>query len=100
MAQTADRECVARARDDERPAQRRWYAQNRRLNVVVVRAIATTLALMTTTAPVPNLTFAADAPATTRPISDDAKAAEKKRPPTFENVSYGPHERNVMDVWL
>jgi len=27
------------------------------------------------------------------------KAAEAKPPPDLANVSYGPHERNVMDVW-
>src|SRR5689334_14963032 len=27
------------------------------------------------------------------------KAGEAKPPPDMANVSYGPHERNVMDVW-
>ena len=66
---------------------------------MVVRALATTLAFVTTLR-APDLTYAVDAAAATRPTSDDAKASEKKRPPTFANVSYGPHERNVMDVWL
>lgn len=29
-----------------------------------------------------------------------AKDAAPATPPTYPNVKYGPHERNVMDVWL
>lgn len=28
-----------------------------------------------------------------------ARAAEGNPPPSLENVSYGPHERNVLDLW-
>lgn len=27
-------------------------------------------------------------------------SGQRRRPPTHRDVSYGPHERNVMDVWL
>ena len=35
------------------------------------------------------------------PVKPAAKPAELPVPtPTYANVSYGPHERNVLDVWL
>lgn len=32
--------------------------------------------------------------------SDQQKPAESAVPPTHADVNYGPHDRNVMDVWL
>src|SRR5690349_17701823 len=44
------------------------------------------------------LLFAADAPAQESKAKAKAKT-DPKRQPDVANVSYGPHERNVMDVW-
>ncbi|HEY2841723.1 MAG TPA: alpha/beta hydrolase [Pirellulales bacterium] len=33
-------------------------------------------------------------------VAAKADAKTDTRTPTFENVSYGPHERNVFDLWL
>src|SRR5687767_7364093 len=105
MAQTADRERVAGARADERPAQRGWHAKGRRLRSTIVSAFATAFAIATAVL-TPVLTRAADAVVTTAPAAaahpePTVKTSEQKRPPpTYANVAYGPHERNVMDVWL
>lgn len=55
------------------------------------------LSLCTVTA----TSFAAETPATPAPKTAPAKKAENsKTPPTLANVAYGPHERQVIDVWL